>query len=169
MHLISKVRWQYHFISGSLSRVVNGQLRRVLGHVLIYTVQDMHVQFIYCAFIFSWNKIPFCLSLIEYIAHGTVRVWCKKFKGRYLPQCNLIKLLWPHQVLIVLEQYWDHPGSQLIHVLSTRYHQCTKLIEAQWRINLSTQRTNIGSDNGLSPVRCQAITWTNAAILSIRS
>ena len=26
----------------------------------------------------------------------------------------------------------------------------------------------IGSDNGLSPVRCQAIIWTNAAILSIR-
>ena len=29
--------------------------------------------------------------------------------------------------------------------------------------------TIIGSDNGLSPARCQAIIWTNAAILLINS
>ena len=28
-------------------------------------------------------------------------------------------------------------------------------------------RVSIGSNNGLSPVRCQAITWTNAGVLSI--
>ena len=27
---------------------------------------------------------------------------------------------------------------------------------------------NIGSDNGLLPTQCQAITWTNAGLLSIR-
>ena len=32
----------------------------------------------------------------------------------------------------------------------------------------SVQYTNIASDNGLAPVRRQAIIWTNAAILSIR-
>ena len=35
-------------------------------------------------------------------------------------------------------------------------------------IYASVQHTNITSDNGLVPVRCQAIIWTNAAIFSIR-
>ena len=30
------------------------------------------------------------------------------------------------------------------------------------------QHANIGSDNGLAPVRRQTIIWTNAAIFSIR-
>ena len=41
------------------------------------------------------------------------------------------------------------------------------VIEAKWRIYTSVQFTNIGSDNGLSPVRRQAIIITNAAILLI--
>ena len=45
----------------------------------------------------------------------------------------------------------------------------TWLIEAEWRIYTSVQHTSIGSDNGLSPVRRQAIFWINAAILSIKS
>ena len=50
-----------------------------------------------------------------------------------------------------------------------RHHQkaihryVTKLIEAEWWINL----TIIGSDNGLSPGRSQAIIWTNTGILLI--
>ena len=43
-----------------------------------------------------------------------------------------------------------------------------ELIKAQWRIYASVQHTDIASDNGLSPVRRQAIIWTNAATLSIR-
>ena len=30
------------------------------------------------------------------------------------------------------------------------------------------QHISIGSDNGLGPIRCQAIIWTNAGILLIR-
>ena len=41
------------------------------------------------------------------------------------------------------------------------------LIEAQWRIYASLNWVIIGSDNGLSPVRRQAIIWTNAGILLI--
>ena len=44
----------------------------------------------------------------------------------------------------------------------------SSLIEATWCINASVQYTNIASDNGLSPVRHQAIIRTNVAILSIR-
>ena len=44
----------------------------------------------------------------------------------------------------------------------------TLLIEAEWRIYASVRLTNIGSDNGLSPGRRQAIVWTNAGILLIR-
>ena len=42
-----------------------------------------------------------------------------------------------------------------------------ELIEAEWRIYASLNWVIIGSDNGLSPVRCQAIIWTNAGILLI--
>ena len=42
-----------------------------------------------------------------------------------------------------------------------------QLIEAKWDIYVSVQHTNIASDNGLSPGHCQAIIWTNAAILAI--
>ena len=44
----------------------------------------------------------------------------------------------------------------------------SKLIEAEWRIYASVKYTNIASDNGLSPIRRQAIIWTNAVILLIR-
>ena len=45
-----------------------------------------------------------------------------------------------------------------------------ELIEAEWRIyvgRLAGRLTIIGSDNGLSPGRRQAIIWTNAAILLV--
>ena len=41
------------------------------------------------------------------------------------------------------------------------------LIEAECRIYCVGKLTIIGSDNGLSPDRCQAIIWTNAGILLI--
>ena len=44
----------------------------------------------------------------------------------------------------------------------------SQLIEAEWRIYPSVQHTDIGLDNGLSPVRRQAIIWTNAALLLIK-
>ena len=40
-------------------------------------------------------------------------------------------------------------------------------MEAEWRIYASVNYTNIGSGNGLSPGRRQAIIWTNAGILLI--
>ena len=41
------------------------------------------------------------------------------------------------------------------------------LVEAEWRIFASLNWVIIVSDNGLSPVRRQAIIWTNAGILLI--
>ena len=41
-------------------------------------------------------------------------------------------------------------------------------VEAGWRIYASLKWVNVGSGNGLSPVRRQAITWTNDYLLSIR-
>ena len=42
-----------------------------------------------------------------------------------------------------------------------------QLIEAEWHIYASANQIIIGSDNGLSPGRRQAIIWTNTNILSI--
>ena len=39
-----------------------------------------------------------------------------------------------------------------------------QLIEAEWRINVSVNQAIIGSDNGLSPLRYQAITLPNAEV-----
>ena len=44
---------------------------------------------------------------------------------------------------------------------------CLERIEVWWCIYASVPCVIIGSGNGLSPVRCQAITWINAALLSI--
>ena len=46
-------------------------------------------------------------------------------------------------------------------------HGDAKLIEAEWRIYASLNWVIIGSDNGLSPVRCQAIIWIIVGILLI--
>ena len=40
--------------------------------------------------------------------------------------------------------------------------------EAKWRLYASVKHSTIGSDNGLSPVRQQTISRTNATALSIR-
>ena len=41
-------------------------------------------------------------------------------------------------------------------------------VQTPWyRIYASVNRVSISSDNGLSPIRRQAITWTNAGVLSI--
>ena len=49
------------------------------------------------------------------------------------------------------------------------YYRWIWLIEADWRIYICVSKiTSIGSDNGLSPGRRQAIIWTNAGILLIR-
>ena len=42
-----------------------------------------------------------------------------------------------------------------------------QLLLTEWRIYASVNYTIIGSHNGLSPIRRQAIIWTNAGILSI--
>ena len=44
-----------------------------------------------------------------------------------------------------------------------------KLIEVCWRIYAPVNGVNIGVANGLSPIRCEAITWINADLLSSKS
>ena len=55
----------------------------------------------------------------------------------------------------------------LIKAISAR-QWLNQLIEAEWRIYASITLAIIGSVNGLSPGRRQAINWTNAGILLIR-
>ena len=43
-----------------------------------------------------------------------------------------------------------------------------ELIEAECCIYASVPAAITGSDNGLSPVQCQAIIWTNAGLLLIK-
>ena len=57
--------------------------------------------------------------------------------------------------MIILKQYYSI------------FNISTELIEAEWRIYTSVDNTIIGSDNGLSPVRHQAIICFNAGFLLI--
>ena len=57
--------------------------------------------------------------------------------------------------------------SELVQVCFRPVH-LSQFIEPEWRIYASVEHTNIGSDNGLSPVRRQAIIWTDDAISLIR-
>ena len=55
--------------------------------------------------------------------------------------------------------------------MDVHYCSCGELwdypTEAEWRIHASVNWVIIGSGNGLSPMRRQAITWTNVDILII--
>ena len=46
-------------------------------------------------------------------------------------------------------------------------NQILEQIQAKWHINASMNWVSIVSHNGLAPIRRQAITWTNADLLSI--
>ena len=58
-------------------------------------------------------------------------------------------------IQFVLVNTWTHLG-------------VFKLISPECRIYASVNQVSLGSGNGLSPGRRQAITWTNAHVLSIR-
>ena len=72
-----------------------------------------------------------------------------------------------------LNQYWAKDRiSNYIHIKiwdiiihTILISALTWMIEAEWRIYASSNWVIIGSDNGLLPVRRQAIIWTNAGIL----
>ena len=57
--------------------------------------------------------------------------------------------------------YHDKIYLHVIHILLSHWGRVTDICVSKLTI--------IGSDNGLSPGRCQAIIWTNAGILLIRS
>ena len=58
---------------------------------------------------------------------------------------------------------WDWLSAFAFHSFIWLY----ELIEAEWRIHTSVKYDFIGSYVGLSPVRRQAIIWTNAGLLAI--
>ena len=75
-----------------------------------------------------------------------VMAWCRQATSHYLNQC------WPRSLAPygITRPQWVNsspPSAAYMH---------------QW-----TESTLDGSGNGLLPVRCQAITWTNASLLSI--
>ena len=55
----------------------------------------------------------------------------------------------------------------LPHINSSPLITAYKLISPYYRIYVSVNWVSIGAGNGLSPIRCQAISWTNARLLSI--
>ena len=67
---------------------------------------------------------------------------------------------WAQHAVLFSHTWWWH-----LKIKRTPSHG--KHTETEWRIYASVKHTNIGSDNGLSPGRRQAIIWANAGILLI--
>ena len=62
--------------------------------------------------------------------------------------------------------HWDFKH-QFTHILSESMSTNKALTHLpQCRIYASVNQVSIGTDNGSSPFQCQAIIWTNAALLS---
>ena len=72
---------------------------------------------------------------------------------------------------------WDPLSFKLVKAVSkTRplelckcQQKFSKLFEVCWRIYASVKGVNIGAACSLSPIRCEAITWINADLLSSKS
>ena len=91
--------------------------------------------------------------------------WGRQETIHYLSQC------WPRVLTpygVTLPQRYNNV---ILHIaLSTGYksdYELTKVIFPICRIYASMNWFSIGSGNGLAPNRRQAITWTNAGLLSI--
>ena len=76
--------------------------------------------------------------------HPTVSMWCNYLSLSVIPFCSTPTLIYS-------------PGSTLKYLLLTHWGRVTHICVSKLTI--------IGSDNGLSPGRRQAIIWTNAGIL----
>ena len=70
------------------------------------------------------------------------------------------------EVWLLLYKYYDFIEQWFALEKGFATWKCS-LTEAEWGIFGSVQHTNIGSDNGLAPVPCQAIIYSNVVTLSI--
>ena len=108
-----------------------------------------------------------------YMYHSKFRQEHLKMLIRFECECTALKpnlvSLWFQQILRGRINWWiEAHGSSSI--LTIKRRRCCLSSLADWgrvtHICVGTD-TNIGSDNGLSPSRRQAIIWTNAGILLI--
>ena len=90
-----------------------------------------------------------CLQSYDMGVYSDVEVWYKFYLIHWNAICNILL-------------YWTQ-FSYVWYIWLTLL-----LIDAEWRRYASVKHTIIASDICLSPFWCQAIIWTNAAILSIR-
>ena len=100
--------------------------------------------------------------------------WCPKATRHQLNQC------WPSSMLPygITRPQWDNRRSHLMNITIELMHSQQQSIDSlshsltHWgRVThiCVSKLTIIGPDNGLSPGRHQAIIWTNAGILLIRT
>ena len=64
----------------------------------------------------------------------------------------------------IFYKYYLHT---MVAIFCLSHYPWGYLIEAEWCIYASVKLSIIGSDNGSSPGRCQAIIWANDGVLSI--
>ena len=100
-----------------------------------------------------------------------------KFKSKSLERnleittMNLCHRIWQKDVTCISNLFSLSIVIKILNKLRLNYSRAdlpnSLTHGTEWCIHVSVQRANIGSDNGLSPVRRQAIIWINAGILSI--
>ena len=117
-------------------------------------------------FVFLYTRIFIIQDIGKYVFYVMVLPFMSwhLFLHLYIPHK---KCQWRGKCFIWWRRH-DFAMVNIVSVMSPRHWLgWLKVIEAEWRIYASVILTTIGSDNGLSPGRRQAIIWTNAGILLI--
>ena len=88
---------------------------------------------------------------------------CLRFRPHLRSQLQINRCSWtlPHIRIIF--------GKRRVYYVHILWWSLCISLRYTWRICASLNRVIIGSDNGLSPIRRQAIIWTNAGILLLLS
>ena len=116
---------------------------------------------LFCEIAFKWisqDLIDDKSTLVQ------VKARCRQATSHYLSQC------WPKSLLLYGFTRPQWVNNELVLLQKMAWHQTGDEPLTHWgRVThiCVSKPTIIGSDNGLSPGRRQAITWTNAGLLLI--
>ena len=117
---------------------------------------------------FSWK-----INLVRWWKfHWSMNIHCyPKMKNKCTISLKRLKFVNQIQWKIHLTEILVHGINRYkpLHMSVQHVYVKWNIFEAEWRIYASTNWVISGSDNGLSPARCQSIIWPNSVFWSIGS
>ena len=109
----------------------------------------------------TWRHFSFSVRVVAWLRQALSH-YLNQWRKRPIKLCN-VTIFSDQTILMILIWFWCSLMGHCSWVL-------TDLTHCSWVMHICVDtNTNTGSDNGLSPGRRQAIIWTNAGILLIRT